>query len=91
MSEQHQDIIEQVAYHLGHPWKFNHLHAPSNWRYEVIDGQGRVLFFRVDGKQFRISGFLPAGYRGDYTSIGVSLTRDPNAIAADIMRRLLPH
>ncbi len=41
-------IIEQVALYLGRPWKVNHLREQSNWRYEIIDGQGRGLFFRYD-------------------------------------------
>ncbi|MCP4080551.1 MAG: hypothetical protein GY743_09905 [Planctomycetaceae bacterium] len=88
-------IIEQVALYLGRPWKVNHLREQSNWRYEIIDGQGRGLFFRVEGQKFRVSGSFSNGrtqsYSSDYKTIGVSIARNPKDIAADISRRLLPH
>jgi hypothetical protein len=57
---------------------------------------GRGLFFRVDGKMFRVSGMFPRSktepyYNGDYQTIGVSMSRHPKDITVDIKRRLLPH
>lgn len=89
--------IEQVALYLGAPWKFNRLDEPCDWRFEVIDGSGRGLFFLVSHqkKQFRISGQFSRtttrAYGNDYKTIGVSLKRPAKDIAEDITRRLLPH
>lgn len=86
--------VQKVALYMGLPWKYNHLHK-SNWSFEIIDGAGRGLFFRVDGQKFRISGNFPCGRYyseyGQYKAIGVSLSRPAKDIAADIQRRLLPH
>lgn len=86
--------IEQIALYLGRPWKVNRLREPSSWSHEIIDGTGRGLHFRVDGERFIISGLFPRNktshINGAYRSIGVSIKRPAKAIAADIMRRLLP-
>ena len=93
----HQAIIEQEALHLGAPWKFDRRDETSHWRYDIIDGTGRGLYLRLEtGKsKFKISGHFPSDktsrYGSDYKSIGVSTTRPPKEIAADITRRLLPH
>lgn len=87
--------IEKIALFLGRPWKVSRLRAPSDWRHEIIDGQGRELFFRVEKNKFKIMGCFPAdrceAHSSDYTSIGVSINRPAQDIAADIKRRLLPH
>ena len=91
----HLAIIEQVALYLGQPWKVNYLREPSSWSHQIIDGTGRGLFFRVDGQKFRVSGYFPKNktesYYDDDKTIGVSCSRNPKDIAADISRRLLPH
>jgi hypothetical protein len=90
-------VVQQVALHLGPPWKFNQLGEPSHWRFEIIDGQGRSLVFCHDDRadRFRIGGAFPRDWprphSGDYQNIGVSAARSPKAIAADVSRRLLPH
>jgi hypothetical protein len=89
-------VVQQVALHLGPPWKFNQLGEPSHWRFEIIDGQGRSLVFCHDTRadRFRIGGAFPRDWprphSGDYRSIGVSAVRSPKVIAADVSRRLLP-
>lgn len=87
--------VEQVALYLGQPWKFNRLRQPSNYWFEIIDGSGRGLHFRADRRKFSISGIFPpgmmSGYRNDYKTIGVSITRPAKDIATDIIRRFLPH
>lgn len=94
MNKQRLVTVQKVALYLGHPWKYNHLYE-SNWSYEIIDGSGRGLFFRTDGKMFRVLGMFPRtrtkAYGSDYKTIGVSISRNPKDIAADIARRLLPH
>lgn len=93
----YQATIEQVALYLGNPWKYDRRDETSNWRYDIIDGTGRGLYFWLEnGKsRFKISGHFPSNktsrYGSDYKSIGVSTTRPPKEIAADITRRLLPH
>ena len=88
-------IIEQVALYLGSPWKVNHTREPSNYVFEIIDGTGKGLFFRIDKDRFQISGLFPrhktSAYRSHYQSIGVSMHRPPKDLAADIRRRLLPN
>lgn len=87
--------VEKIALYLGKPWKLNRLAEPSNWRYEIIDGTGKGLFFRVDGSYFRITGIFPRSktdpWRKDYKTIGVSVDRNAKDAAADITRRLMPH
>ena len=91
-------IVQQVALYLGKPWKFSHLGEPSDWRYEITDGTGHVLNFHVNSYQhkgkLRVSGNFPrsrtAPYRTDYKTIGISISRPPRDIAADITRRLIP-
>ena len=90
-------IIEQVALYLGPPWKFNRLGEPSSWRYDIIDGTGRGLWFRHDSHKdrFEISGQFPRTktnpHSNDYKTISVSAARPPKDIAGDISRRLIPH
>lgn len=90
-----QAKIEEIALYLGKPWKFSRLGEPSKWRYEIIDGCGRGLYFRLDGQKFKIGGMFPRqkcrAWVEDYKDIGVSITRPAKDIAADIMRRLMPH
>lgn len=86
--------IALIAYHLGKPWKMNHTLEPSDWRFEIIDGCGRKIFFRLEKDKFRISGCGAAQKTGRHhprcASIGVSAERPAKAIAADIKRRFLP-
>ena len=88
--------VEQIALYLGPPWKFNRREEPSDWRFEIIDGTGRGLFLRKEYNKprFQISGLFPrditSPYPRDRKSIGVSATRPPKDIAADISRRLMP-
>jgi hypothetical protein len=88
-------VVQQVALHLGPPWKFNHLRRPSDWRFEIIDGRGRSLVFCHRQGRFNVGGsFLrdrTSPHKGDFKSIGVSPARPPKDIAADVKRRLLPH
>lgn len=91
-------IVEQVALYLGPPWKFNRTGEPSDWRFEITDGSGRGLVFAKcyssKGK-FQVGGTFPrdrtAPYRDDHKTIGVSISRPPRDIAADVSRRLIPH
>ena len=87
--------IEEIALYLGAPWRFNRLGESSKYHLEIIDGAGRVLFFRTQRKKFQISGHFPANrtivHRKEYKTIGVSVERSAKHIAADIQRRLLPH
>lgn len=89
-------IVEQVALHLGAPWKFYRLGEASDWQFRIIDGTGRGLVFCKDYrvKKFTVSGMHPRGASysrtGYYKEIGVSISRPPKEIAADICRRLLP-
>jgi len=86
--------VEQVALYLGKPWKFNRLCESSSWRFEIIDGNGRGLYFRIDGNKFSVSGIFPRGKtmpcHNDYKTIGLSISRPARDIAADIQRRLIP-
>lgn len=94
---EYQAIIEQVALYLGRPWKFNHLEQESCWQRQIIDGQGHALIIsrQYNSERFKISGRFDPRFtepmHSDYHSIGVSFTRHPKAIAADIQRRLLPN
>ena len=87
--------VEKIALYLGKPWKFNCLCEPSSYHFEIIDGLGRALFFRVDGQKFKVSGHFPKGrtspWREDYKTVGVSIARPAKDIAADVLRRLIPH
>lgn len=87
-------LVEQIALYLGKPWKFNFQGEPSSWRYEIIDGMGKTLFFTTNKSRFRISGHFPANhtraYSKHYKSITVSMERSPKDIAGDIFRRLIP-
>lgn len=89
-----QAKVEEIALYLGKPWKFSRLGEPSSWRFEIIDGCGRGLYFRLEKERFKIGGLFPRkkriAYRNDYTEISVSLHRCAKSIAADISRRLLP-
>tara|TARA_R110002072_G_scaffold7604_4_gene41191 strand:- start:4817 stop:5314 length:498 start_codon:yes stop_codon:yes gene_type:complete len=81
-----QAKVEEIALYLG---------EPSQWRFEIIDGCGRGLYFRVEKERFKIGGIFPrqkcrAGHE-DYKDIGVSAARSAKDIAADIKRRLIPH
>jgi hypothetical protein len=86
--------IEEIPLYLGKPWKVNHLDTPSDWRFDLIDGCGRGLYFRIEGAMFKISGrFLCSHTRPwhkDHQTIGVSIARPAKDIASDIMRRLMP-
>ena len=89
-----QAKVEEIALYLGKPWKFSRLGEESLWRFEIIDGCGRGLCFRVYGEKLKISGMFPrhkaSAWRDDYKEIGVSVERPAKDIAADIMRRLMP-
>ena len=89
-----QAKVEEIALYLGKPWKYSWLGEPSNWRFEIIDGCGRGLYFRLEKERFKISGSFPRkkciAYRNDYKEISVNLHRNSKDIAADISRRLLP-
>ena len=88
-------LVEQIALYLGRPWKFNGLGEVSKWQWEIIDGAGKCLYFREDKNRFKITGHFPRNrtspYHRDYKTIGVSMSRSPKDIAADISRRLIPH
>ena len=90
-----QAKVEEIALYLGKPWKFSRLGEESLWRFEIIDGCGRGLYFRLDGNKFKIGGMFPrqkcSAWRDDYKDIGVSIDRPAKDIATDIMRRLMPH
>ena len=90
-----QAKVEEIALYLAKPWKFSRLGEESLWRFEVIDGYGRGLYFRVYGDKFKIGGMFlrhkSSAWRDDYKEIGVSVERPAKDIAADIMRRLMPH
>lgn len=94
---EYQAIIEQVALYLGRPWKFNHLEQESCWQRQIVDGQGRALIIsrQYNSERFKISGkfdrLFTEPLHSDYNSIGISFTRHPKVIAADIQRRLLPN
>jgi len=87
--------VEEIALYLGKPWKFSRLGEPSNWRFEIIDGCGRGIYLRLYGDKFKIGGMFPrhktSAWHDDYKEIGVSMDRPAKDIAADIMRRLIPH
>ena len=87
--------VEEIALYLGKPWKFSRLGDVSNWRFDIIDGCGRGLYFRLDGDKFKIGGVFPrhksSPWRDNYKDIGVSINRPAKDIATDIMRRLMPH
>lgn len=89
-----QAKVEEIALYLGKPWKYSRLGEPSQWRFEIIDGCGRGLYFRLEKDRFKISGSFPhkkcIAYRDDYKEISVSTHRSAKDIAADISRRLLP-
>lgn len=89
----HQAKIEEIALHMGKPWKFSRL-EPSNWRFEIIDGMGRGFILRPEKDRFKICGMFPRhkclSHSADYQTIGVSVARHSKDIAADIKRRLLP-
>lgn len=93
---EHTAIIEQIALYLGRPWKFNALEQDSCWQRQIIDGQGRGLIISKEYNQpkFKISGRfdkrITDPQQSEFCSIGVSINREPKAIAADIARRLLP-
>ena len=93
---EHTALIEQIALYLGRPWKFNTLEQESCWQRQIIDGQGRGLIISKEYNQpkFKISGRFDRQVtdpnQRDFCSIGVSINRQPKAIAADIQRRLLP-
>ncbi len=94
--QEHSAIIEQIALYLGAPWKVNHLQQQSYWQREIIDGTGRGLLIsqQYNSRKFSICGMFDhrqtETVHGDHKSIGVSITRPPKDIAADIIRRLLP-
>ena len=89
-----QAKVEEIALYLGKPWKYSRLGEPSNWRFEIIDGCGRGLYFRLEKERLKIGGSFPRkkciAYRNDYKEISVNLHRCAKSIAADISRRLLP-
>ncbi len=93
---EHAALIEQIALYLGRPWKFNALEQDSCWQRHIIDGQGRGLIISKEYNQpkFKISGRfdkrITDPHHSEFCSIGVSINRQPKAIAADIERRLLP-
>lgn len=90
-SQRNQAIASAVADHLPEDW--NHTPSPSHWA-GIIDGpEGMRLVLGRD----RVSGLLPelhGCHVQDEASkrcrIGVTLTREPQAIAREITRRLLP-
>ncbi len=90
-----QAKVEEIALYLGKPWKYSRLGEPSNWRFEIIDGCGRGLYFRLEKKRFKIGGMFPRqkcrAWHEDYKDIGVSAERSAKDIASDINRRLIPH
>ena len=90
-----QAKVEEIALYLGKPWKYSRLGEPSNWRFEIIDGCGRGLYFRLEKDRFKIGGMFPRqkcrAWHEDYKDIGVSIARSAKDIAADIKRRLIPH
>ena len=89
-----QAKIEEIALYLGRPWKYSRLGEPSDWRFEVIDGYGRSLCFRLEKERLKIIGLFPPdrciAYRDDYKEISVNIRRSAKDIAKDISRRLLP-
>ncbi len=90
-----QAKVEEIALYLGKPWKYSRLGEPSNWRFEIIDGCGRGLYFRLEKDRFKIGGCFPRqkcrAWHEDYKDIGVSAARPAKDIVADIKRRLIPH
>ena len=90
-----QAKVEEIALYLGKPWKYSRLGEPSNWRFEIIDGCGRGLYFRLEKERFKIGGMFPRqkcrAWHEDYKDIGVSAVRSAKDIAADIKRRLIPN
>tara|TARA_R110002095_G_scaffold152002_1_gene131585 strand:- start:639 stop:1169 length:531 start_codon:yes stop_codon:yes gene_type:complete len=90
-----QAKVEEIALYLGKPWKYSRLGEPSQWRFEIIDGCGRGLYFRLEKDRFKIGGMFPRqkcrAWHEDYKDIGVSAARSAKDIAADIKRRLIPH
>ena len=90
-----QAKVEEIALYLGKPWKYSRLGEPSNWRFEIIDGCGRGLYFRLEKDRFKIGGMFPRqkcrAWHEDYKDIGVSAERSAKDIAADIKRRLISH
>ena len=93
---EHTALIEQIALYLWRPWKFNALEQDSCWQRQIIDGHGRGLIIskEYNAPKFKISGRfdkrLTDPHQSNFCSIGVSINRQPKAIAADIERRLLP-
>ncbi len=89
-----QAKVEEIALYLGKPWKYSRLGEPSKWRFEIIDGCGRGLYFRLEKDRFKIGGMFPRkkciAYRNDYKEISVNLHRNSKSITADISRKLLP-
>lgn len=89
-----QTKVEEIALYLGKPWKYSRLGEPSQWRFEIIDGCGRGLYFRLEKERFKIGGMFPRkkciAYRNEYKEVSVNLHRCAKSIAADISRRLLP-
>jgi hypothetical protein len=81
-----QAKVEEIALYLG---------KPSQWRFEIIDGCGHGLYFRLEKDRFKIDGMFPRqkcrAWLEDYKDIGVSAERSAKDIAADIKRRLIPH
>ncbi|WP_298983103.1 hypothetical protein [uncultured Roseibium sp.] len=89
-------LIQQVALHLGKPWKFNHRAETVYNRYEIIDGGGGALVLVKDYRKARFSvhGRFPrattSAFHRQCKSISFAANRAPKAIAADISRRFLP-
>jgi hypothetical protein len=88
--------VELIGLYMRRPWKLNRLREESSYSAELIDGEGRCIYFRTDGKMLRISGSFPRDRtspqsNADYLTIGISRTRSPKDAAADIMRRLILH
>ena len=75
-----QAKVEEIALYLGKPWKFSRLGEASNWRYEIIDGGGRGLYFRLDGDKFKIGGVFPryktSAWRDEYKVIPPDATTE---------------
>lgn len=90
-------IAEELSKTTGAPWTRTARLEDENWRAEIAGpGEQKLFLSNIWGGRGRlyISGSFPDGvelpYKAERPSITVAETKEPDKIAADVTRRLLP-
>ncbi len=86
-----QTITEEVAGHLGKPWKYKPA-GEHPWSGRIVDGEAKIILSSSSGR-ITVRGAYPHGYLGwgrELPSITMAISRGAEVLAKEIERRFLP-